>query len=117
MGSTDWWPVPAADCWCRAMATRCGTRPTVRAGILKAEGDPDYAALVKNGDNTYTLTSKDGVARNFSTIGLLTSYCRPERQHDQLYLHRRRQRFGERRTVEDHRTVRAGNQFLVSPRA
>jgi RHS repeat-associated protein len=42
-------------------------------GYLKAEGDLTYSTLVKNGDNTYTLTDKWGNKQNFGTTGLLTS--------------------------------------------
>ena len=42
-------------------------------GYLKAAGDPGYATLVKNGNNTFTLTDKFLNVRNYSTIGLLTS--------------------------------------------
>ncbi|HUE74828.1 MAG TPA: cadherin-like domain-containing protein, partial [Pirellulaceae bacterium] len=42
-------------------------------GYLKAEGDLSYSGLVKNGDNTFTLTDKWGNKQNFGTTGLLTS--------------------------------------------
>jgi YD repeat-containing protein len=38
-----------------------------------ALGDTSYSNLVKNGDNTFTLTSKTGIVSNFSTLGLLTT--------------------------------------------
>src|SRR5262245_21768104 len=40
---------------------------------LKAAGDESFSTLVKNGDNTYTLTDKHGIKENFGTTGLLTS--------------------------------------------
>jgi RHS repeat-associated protein len=33
----------------------------------------DWSTLVKNADNTYTITEKDGTVRNFNTIGVITS--------------------------------------------
>lgn len=42
-------------------------------GYLHAVGDTSFGTLVKNGDNTFTLTSIHGAVQNFSTIGLLTS--------------------------------------------
>ena len=42
-------------------------------GYLHASGDTDFGTLVKNGNNTFTLTSIHGAVQNFSTIGLLTS--------------------------------------------
>ena len=42
-------------------------------GYLKAEGDLTYGTLVKNGDNTFTLTNKWGDKQNFDTGGKLTS--------------------------------------------
>lgn len=44
-----------------------------QGGYKLAAGDVEFSKLVKNQDNTYTLTSKHGIKRNFSTIGLLTS--------------------------------------------
>jgi len=46
-------------------------------GYLKADGDKREMALVKNGDNTFTLTSKYGLKHNFGTTGLLTSVVDP----------------------------------------
>jgi RHS repeat-associated protein len=40
---------------------------------LHADGDVSFSTLVKNGNNTFTLTSKYGDISNFSTTGLLTS--------------------------------------------
>jgi RHS repeat-associated protein len=40
---------------------------------VREAGDLSYSTLVKNLDNTYTLTAADGSRREFSTIGLLTS--------------------------------------------
>jgi len=42
-------------------------------GYQKAEGDLDIATLVKNGDNTFTLTTKYRDQQNFDSTGLLTS--------------------------------------------
>lgn len=42
-------------------------------GYLKAPGDTSFSTLVKNVDNTFTLTTKYGDKENFSTTGLLTS--------------------------------------------
>src|SRR5205085_5271279 len=47
------------------------------AGYDKAAGDTDFSTLVKNGNNTYTLTSKHGMVENFGTTGLLTSRVDP----------------------------------------
>lgn len=33
----------------------------------------DFSTLVKNGDNTFTITEKDGLKRNFDTAGVATS--------------------------------------------
>lgn len=33
----------------------------------------DFSTLVKNGDNTFTITEKDGLKRNFDTAGIATS--------------------------------------------
>ena len=41
---------------------------------LHADGDVSYGTLVKNANNTFTLTSKYGDKSNFSTLGLLTSF-------------------------------------------
>jgi hypothetical protein len=46
-------------------------------GYLKADGDTSESSLVKNGDNTFTLTSKFGTEWNFGTTGLLTSVVDP----------------------------------------
>jgi YD repeat-containing protein len=43
----------------------------------KAAGDTQFSTLVKNGDNTYTLTTKHGYKENFGTTGLLTSRVDP----------------------------------------
>ncbi|MGI8979218.1 MAG: Ig-like domain-containing protein, partial [Pirellulaceae bacterium] len=43
----------------------------------KAAGDTEFSTLVKNGNNTYTLTSKHGDKLNFGTTGLLTSRVDP----------------------------------------
>jgi RHS repeat-associated protein len=42
-------------------------------GYLNAAGDTSFSTLVKNGNNTFTLTSKYGQVWDFSTAGLLTS--------------------------------------------
>jgi YD repeat-containing protein len=42
-------------------------------GYHKAEGDATFSTLVKNGDNTFTVTDKHGIKANFGTTGLLTS--------------------------------------------
>ena len=42
-------------------------------GYLSADGDATFSSLVKNGDNTYTLTGKQGGKLNFDTSGLLAS--------------------------------------------
>jgi YD repeat-containing protein len=42
-------------------------------GYLPAEGDTTYATLVKNGDQSYTLSDTHGNDTNFSSTGLLTS--------------------------------------------
>jgi YD repeat-containing protein len=42
-------------------------------GYQRAAGDETFSTLVKNGDNTYTLTDKHGGKLNFSSAGLLTS--------------------------------------------
>lgn len=42
-------------------------------GYLTADGDATFSSLVKNGDDTYTLTGKEGGKLNFDTSGLLTS--------------------------------------------
>ena len=39
----------------------------------KAAGDTEFSTLVKNVNNTYTLTTKHGIVENFGTTGLLTS--------------------------------------------
>lgn len=39
----------------------------------QAAGDTEFSTLVKNGNNTFTLTTKQGIGSNFSTTGLLTS--------------------------------------------
>ncbi|MDP7017065.1 MAG: Ig-like domain-containing protein [Pirellulaceae bacterium] len=44
-----------------------------QGGFESAEGDPLGHALVKNGDDTYTITDKHGVKANFSSAGDLTS--------------------------------------------
>lgn len=43
----------------------------------KAAGDTEFSTLVKNGNNTFTLTSKHGMVENFGTTGLLTSRVDP----------------------------------------
>lgn len=44
------------------------------AGVYShAAGDSSYSRLVKQANNTFTLTSKYGVVSNFSATGLLTS--------------------------------------------
>ncbi|MFN9435128.1 MAG: hypothetical protein ACK6DC_09360, partial [Planctomycetota bacterium] len=43
----------------------------------RAAGDTNVHSLVKNGNGTYTLTSKTGTVFNFSTLGLLTSVVDP----------------------------------------
>jgi YD repeat-containing protein len=43
----------------------------------KAAGDTEFSTLVKNGNNTFTLTSKHGMVANFGTTGLLTSRVDP----------------------------------------
>jgi len=40
---------------------------------LHADGDSNYSTLVKNTDNSFTLTAKTGGKSNFSSTGLLTS--------------------------------------------
>ncbi len=47
--------------------------PKSGSTYLHAAGDTDYGTLVKNGNNTFTLTEKNGFKHNFSTTGLLTS--------------------------------------------
>jgi YD repeat-containing protein len=42
-------------------------------GYLAAEGDTSFSSLVKNGNDTYTLTGKQGGVLNFDTAGKLTS--------------------------------------------
>ena len=43
------------------------------SNYLHADGDVSYGVLVKNVNNTFTLTSKYRDMSNFSTLGLLTS--------------------------------------------
>ena len=43
----------------------------------RAIGDLSFSTLVKNSNNTYTLTTKHGLQHHFSTIGLLTSVVDP----------------------------------------
>ncbi len=47
--------------------------PKSGSTYLHADGDQSYSTLVKNGDNTFTRTTKYGDKANFSTTGLLTS--------------------------------------------
>jgi len=47
--------------------------PKSGSNYLHAAGDLQYQSLVKNGNGTFTVTSKTGTISNFSTLGLLTS--------------------------------------------
>ncbi len=47
--------------------------PKSGSNYLHAAGDVQYHSFVKNGNGTFTVTSKTGTVSNFSTLGLLTS--------------------------------------------
>lgn len=47
--------------------------PKTGTSYQHALGDTSYSALVKNGNGTFTLTSKTGIVSGFSSLGLLSS--------------------------------------------